>query len=251
MTRSEGAAQPDPIERLADPDLPHLEGEDLRQQAMLLAKDLSSLYRRERRRSEELVRAVAELEDACTQIVRTLATVVDAKDATTGGHIERATAYAMALTRGAAPSLADDPVIRYGFLLHDIGKVGVPEAVLTKPGPLTESEELLMRAHPAIGRRLLAPMAFLKDAIPVVECHHERWDGLGYPFGFKGLEIPLAARIFSIADAFDAMTHDRPYRPSMPRSDAIAEILRTSGRQFDPTLAEAFAALERDGDLPD
>lgn len=235
---------------LGDQPMPQMEGEDLRKQMMLLARDLSSLYRRERRRSEELTRAVEELEDACTQIVRTLAVVVDAKDSTTGGHIERATAYALALTEVVAPSLAADPVIRYGYLLHDIGKVGVPESILTKPGPLTESEELLMRAHPAIGRRMLAPMAFLQDAIPIVECHHERWDGLGYPNGFKGNEIPLPARIFSIADAFDAITHDRPYRDGVSVSDAVEEIGRHGGTQFDPTLTDAFAELHREGRLP-
>lgn len=247
--------EPDPRERLAErfaldeAPLPQMEGEDLRQQMMLLARDLSSLYRREKRRSEELARAVDELEDACTQIVRTLAVVVDAKDATTGGHIERATAYAMALTESVAPSLAKDPVIRYGYLLHDIGKVGVPESVLTKPGPLTESEELLMRAHPAIGRRMLAPMAFLQGAIPIVECHHERWDGLGYPNGFRGNEIPLPARIFAIADAFDAITHDRPYRDGVPVAQAVEEIQAHGGTQFDPTLTAAFAELHREGRL--
>lgn len=249
-------SDPSPQERIAERfalepgPLPQMEGEDLRQQMMMLAKDLSSLYRRERRRSEELAHAVDNLEDACAQIVKTLAVVVDAKDSTTGGHIERATAYALALTESVAPSLASDPVIRYGYLLHDIGKVGVPESVLTKPGPLTESEELLMRAHPAIGRRMIAPMAFLQGAIPIVECHHERWDGLGYPHGFRGNEIPLPARIFSIADAFDAITHDRPYRAGISAEEAVHELEQHAGTQFDPDLIAAFSELHREGHIP-
>jgi ribonuclease P protein subunit RPR2 len=229
---------------------PHLEGEQLREQMMLLAHDLSSLYRQERRRAEELARAVRELEEACGSMVQSLATVVDAKDSTTGDHIERATRYALALTERVAPSLLSDPATRYGYLLHDIGKIGVPESILTKPRGLTESEELLMRAHPAIGRRMLARMSFLAGAIPVIECHHERWDGLGYPHGFKGSEIPLTARIFAIADAFDAMTHDRPYRAALGKEEAIAEVRKHAGTQFDPTLAEAFAELQRDGLVP-
>jgi len=228
----------------------HLEGDQLREQMMLLAHDLSSLYRQERRRAEELARAVRELEEACGSMVQSLATVVDTKDSTTGDHIQRATTYALALTERVAPSLLADPATRYGFLLHDIGKVGVPEAILTKPTGLTESEELMMRAHPAIGRRMLSRMAFLAGAIPVIECHHERWDGLGYPHGFSGTEIPLAARIFSIADAFDAMTHDRPYRAALSGTEAIAEIRKHAGTQFDPTLAEAFSELQRDGLVP-
>jgi HD-GYP domain-containing protein (c-di-GMP phosphodiesterase class II) len=227
-----------------------LEGEQLREQMMLLAHDLSSLYRSERRRAEELARAVRELEEACGSMVQSLAAVVDAKDSTTGDHIERATHYALTLTERVAPSLLQDPATRYGFLLHDIGKVGVPESILTKPTELTESEELMMRAHPSIGRRMLTRMSFLAGAIPVVECHHERWDGLGYPHGFRGSEIPLSARIFSLADAFDAMTHDRPYRSALTGEEAVEEIKKHAGTQFDPTLAEAFAELQRDGLVP-
>ena len=228
----------------------HLEGDQLREQMMLLAHDLSSLYRQERRRAQELARAVGELEEACAGMVQSLAAVVDAKDSTTGGHIHRATRYALCLTDRVAPSLLVDPATRYGFLLHDIGKVGVPESILTKPSELTESEELMMRAHPAIGRRMLSKMSFLSGAIPVVECHHERWDGLGYPHGFAGTEIPLAARIFSLADAFDAMTHDRPYRAALSGAEAVEEIRKHAGTQFDPTLAEAFTELQRDGLVP-
>lgn len=231
-------------------ELPTLEGTVLKEQMMLLARDLSALHRNERRRAEEAERAVSELQDACASMVSSLALLVDTKDATTGDHIERATRYAVTLTERVAPSLLEDPAVRYGFILHDIGKIGVPEVVLKKGSDLTEGEQMLMRAHPAIGRRMLARMAFLANAIPVVECHHERWDGLGYPHGFRETEIPLSARIFAIADAYDAMTHTRPYRDAMEEAAAAEEIRRHAGTQFDPTLAEAFLELQRDGLVP-
>lgn len=235
----------------ADPlALPMLEGGAIREQMMLLAHDLSALYRKERRRAEEAERAVHELQEACASMVSSLALLVDTRDATTGDHIERATRYAVILTERIAPSLLEDPAVRYGFLLHDIGKIGVPEVVLKKGEELTEGEQMLMRAHPAIGRRMLARMSFLAGAIPVVECHHERWDGLGYPNGFVETEIPLTARIFSLADAYDAMTHTRPYREAMSTEQAADEILKHAGTQFDPTLAEAFLELQRDGLVP-
>lgn len=231
-------------------DLPVMEGEALKTQLVLLAQDLSDIYRKERFRAQEAERAVSELQEACASMVSSLALLVETKDSTTGEHIERATRYALKLTERVAPSLLEDPAVRYGFLLHDIGKIGVPEVVLKKVAGLTESEELLMRAHPAIGRRMLASMTFLAGAIPVVECHHERWDGLGYPHGFQGTEIPLSARIFALADAYDAMTHNRPYRDAMAGDEAAHEIRKHAGTQFDPTLAEAFMELQRDGLVP-
>jgi len=229
---------------------PVLEGDALQTQMLLLARDFSEIQQKERRRAEEAERAVRELQDACASMVSSLAVVVDAKDSTTGDHIERATRYALTLTEHVAPSLMNDPATRYGYLLHDIGKIGVPELVLTKDGALSEVEQELVRAHPLIGRRMLSRMAFLAGAIPVVECHHERWDGLGYPHGFKGTEIPLTARIFALADAYDAMTHNRPYRPAMTPDEAGAEIRANAGSQFDPTLTDAFLDLLAEGLLP-
>jgi HD-GYP domain-containing protein (c-di-GMP phosphodiesterase class II) len=150
------------------------------------------------------------------------------------------------------PELADDRVFRYGFLLHDIGKVGIPDHILRKPSPLTREEWEVMQTHPILGGQMLGPIRFLQRAIPIVECHHERWDGKGYPRGLKGEAIPLAARIFSVVDTFDAMTSDRPYRRALSVDEAVSEILAAGGTQLDPAIAEAFAELcrERTGAWP-
>ena len=138
--------------------------------------------------------------------------------------------------------------LRYGFLLHDLGKIGVPDGVLLKPGPLSAGELEQMRSHPVLGERLLATIPYLGNlARAVVGAHHERWDGTGYPKRLRGEQIPLAARIFAVADAFDAMTNDRPYRRALPVERALAEIAAEAGRHFDPALA--FAFLDRASDL--
>ena len=130
--------------------------------------------------------------------------------------------------------------LAHGVLLHDIGKIGIPDAILLKPGPLTKDEWAIMRKHPEIGRRLIENIPFLKGAVPIVYCHHERWDGNGYPAGLREEEIPLGARIFSVVDAFDAMTFDRPYSKAVSFEAAKAEIIRCSGSHFDPTIVESF-----------
>jgi HD-GYP domain-containing protein (c-di-GMP phosphodiesterase class II) len=126
--------------------------------------------------------------------------------------------------------------IVYGGLLHDVGKIGVPESVLTKPGPLDEDEWELMRRHPEIGERICAPLAAFSAFGPIIRHHHERWDGLGYPDGLRGEAIPIGARIVGMVDAFDAITHDRTYRLARSVADALGEIVRLAGRQFDPEL---------------
>ncbi len=136
------------------------------------------------------------------------------------------------------PQLATRPEVAYGFFLHDIGKVGIPESVLCKPGPLTDDEWTIMRAHPAIGAQIVEPIRFLQGAVEIVFTHHERWDGAGYPTGLVGEQIPLAARVFAVADSFDAMTSDRPYRSALSFDQALEEIRRGAGTQFDPTVVE-------------
>ncbi len=215
----------------------------LREQLLVFASDLNEVYRRERARAEEVERALEELQESYLATVRTLAAVVEAKDARTKSHLDRAHLYAVALAQRIAPELAEDPGLRYGSLLHDIGKIGVPEGILGKSGPLTREEWEIIKTHPLIGGQICAPVKFLRRAIPLIEAHHEKWDGSGYPRGLKGEDIPLTARIFSIVDAFDAMTSDRPYRTPMSFEVAVAEIVRNSGTQFDPEVVRAFAEM--------
>ena len=126
------------------------------------------------------------------------------------------------------------------MLLHDIGKIGIPDAILLKPGPLTPEEWAIMRRHPEIGKQLVERIPFLRGAVPIVYAHHEKWDGTGYPRGLKGEYIPLGARIFMVVDAFDAITFDRPYSKAQPFEAAKAEIKRCSGKHFDPDVVAAF-----------
>jgi HD-GYP domain-containing protein (c-di-GMP phosphodiesterase class II) len=143
-----------------------------------------------------------------------------------------------------ALGVADDhPDAEYGFLLHDAGKVGVPERILSKPGPLTAAEWRIMRTHPVIGYQMLENIPFMTTAAEIVRCHHEMFDGSGYPEGLRGEEIPLPARAFSVVDAFDAMTTDRPYRQALPSEHAAAELARMAGSQFDPEVVEVFLPL--------
>jgi HD-GYP domain-containing protein (c-di-GMP phosphodiesterase class II) len=140
----------------------------------------------------------------------------------------------------------DLPDLAHGVLLHDIGKIGIPDAILLKPGKLTQEEWSIMRRHPEIGKRLIENVPFLRGAIPVVYCHHEKYDGSGYPQGLRGEEIPLGARIFAVVDAFDAMTFDRPYSKAISFEGAKTEIKRCVGAHFDPAVVEAFFRVPED-----
>jgi ribonuclease P protein subunit RPR2 len=154
--------------------------------------------------------------------------------------------YAVELTPAVATSLLDDPSLEYGYLLHDVGKIGIPDTILLKNAPLTPAERRIMERHTILGAQILSGIALLNGAgLRVVRSHHERWDGTGYPDGLAGPSIPLGARIFALVDAVDAMTSDRPYRSALPWADAMEEIRRQSGRQFDPRVVQAFAARER------
>jgi len=201
------------------------------------ARDVRASFGRELKRARELERSYF-------HTVRALAAAVEAKDGYTGAHIQRVHAIGLLLARTVAPEQAEDPQLAYGFLLHDIGKLSVPDAVLKKPGPLTDGEWSLMRRHPEAGARILDAIPFLDRAVDVVLHHHERWDGRGYPNGLGEDEIPLWARIFSVADTVDAITSDRPYRPGRPLDEAIDEILARAGTQFDPECAAALADID-------
>jgi HD-GYP domain-containing protein (c-di-GMP phosphodiesterase class II) len=215
-------------------------------QMVVFARELGELYSAERSRSRELEAALEGVREMYVATITTLAKVVEAKDTNTRGHLDRTQAYGLALARRIDPELAARPEVGYGFFLHDIGKVGIPERVLGKPGPLSEEEWSIMRAHPAIGAQIVEPIRLLGEAVEIVRTHHEWFDGTGYPQGLSGEEIPLAARIFSIADSFDAMTSDRPYRRALPLERAVEEIRGGAGTQFDPAVVRAFLELVED-----
>jgi putative nucleotidyltransferase with HDIG domain len=219
---------------------------DARAQLLRFAEDVRELYGLERQRAGDLQRVLEELNESYISTMETLAQMVEAKDSDTRRHLERTSELALALARMIDPDLAQRPHVVQGFLLHDIGKLGVPEEILTKPGPLGPSEWALMRRHPLLGARIVSPIRFLGDAVDVIRDHHEKFDGSGYPRGLRGHEIPLSARIFSVADAFDAMTSDRPYRSAIPSEEAIEEIVRCSGAHFDPEVVEPFLILAED-----
>jgi ribonuclease P protein subunit RPR2 len=207
------------------------------EQLNLYARDLGELLALERMRRSQL-------EQAYRQTIESLASALEWKDAATGGHALRVQRYALQLAAAVDPGLLGDPSVEAGFLLHDVGKIAIPDSILRKRGPLTESEQNLMRRHTLIGSELLAGIPLLEgEGLGVVRSHHERWDGAGYPDGLAGEEIPSAARIFAVADALDAMTSDRPYRKAMPWHSAAEELAAQSGRHFDPTVVDVFDAL--------
>jgi HD-GYP domain-containing protein (c-di-GMP phosphodiesterase class II) len=219
------------------------EVERLQRQLLLFAEDLQVLVSQERLHRSEADAAYRELSSAYLGMIRTLADVCEAKDNYTRGHLDRTYQFAMALTRRVAPEYALRAEVGYGYLLHDIGKVAIPEAVLNKAGRLDDDEWAIMRTHPLLGVNLVRPLALLGDAVEVIRSHHERWDGGGYPQGLRGEEIYLPARIFMLADSFDAMTTDRPYRRALPIHAALEEIEDHAGTQFDPELARAWIEL--------
>ncbi|HEV3474868.1 MAG TPA: HD-GYP domain-containing protein [Actinomycetota bacterium] len=213
------------------------------------ARDARTRYVRERDRAHELERALADLNDAYFSTIETLAFLIEAKDAGTRRHLDRTRDLALELTQRIEPELMDQSEIGHAFLLHDIGKIGIPDRILTKPGTLTDSEWAVMRTHPLIGAQVVRPIRILGEAEDVVRFHHERFDGDGYPSGLRGEEIPLAARIFSVVDAYDAMTNDRPYRAACSPEAALDELIRCSGTQFDPEVVDEFLVLMEQGDL--
>jgi response regulator RpfG family c-di-GMP phosphodiesterase len=204
------------------------------------------LYARDLRHLVEIERAQrALLESAYKETVFALASALGTKDTGTRLHSQRVQRYALELTRAIDPQLADDPSLEYGFMLHDIGKIGVPDQILLKPTTRSEPEWRVMRAHTVLGAQMISGVAFLQEAgVQVVRSHHERWDGDGYPDGLAGEEIPLGARIFAVADAVDAITNHRPYRSARSWGDCRREIVAQSGKQFDPTVVEAFRERE-------
>jgi len=191
-------------------------------------------------KSTKLAEMVSELSGTYRSTLGALAMALDARDAETRGHSERVVAFSLRLGVQIGLSKEELTNLERGALLHDVGKIGVRDAILLKPAPLTAEEWLEMKQHPEFGRAILAQVPFLKPAIPVVAEHHERWDGLGYPNGLSGEGIDVKARVFAVADCIDAVTSDRPYRRSASFETAGAELRAFMGTQFDPRIVEAF-----------
>jgi ribonuclease P protein subunit RPR2 len=203
------------------------------------AADLRETFKQERARAQELQRSYM-------ATVRALSNAVEARDAYTGKHAERVAAYGLEIGRACGLELADSPEIEFGFLLHDIGKVAVPDAILYKPDRLTSEERAVMEQHPVTGSQIVRGIDFLGEAAKVVRSHHERWDGHGYPDRLSGEGIPITARVFAVADVLDALTTDRPYRPASSIVVARRMIVGESGTQFDPGVIEAFSTVADD-----
>jgi len=212
--------------------------DDPQEQLLLYARDLRHILEIEKGQR-------ALVQSAYRETVAALASALESKDTGTRQHSQRVQHYALELARAVDPDLLEDMSTEYGFLLHDVGKIGIPDRILQKPKPLTQAEERLMRTHTVLGEQVLTGVAFLHgEGLRIVRSHHERWDGAGYPDGLAGTEIPMAARVFAVADALDAITSDRPYRRARRWVEAGRELVQQSGKQFDPDVVRGFVASE-------
>ena len=197
-------------------------------------------------RTVELDKALNSLEGAYRSTLKALTAALETRDSETHGHSERVVTYSLRLGREYGLSSEKMKALEFGSLLHDIGKIGVPDSILRKPAKLTEEEWVRMREHPLHGQQILRGIEFLEGAARVVAQHHEKWDGTGYPFGLRQEEIDICARIFAVADAFDAITSDRVYRRGKPYEAAAQELDDWAGRQFDPKVVEAFHRVPKE-----
>jgi len=197
-------------------------------------------------RIEDANRHVDQLNHLYLSTIETLAMAIDAKDQVTHGHIRRVQEYSVALAHQMG--VDDDDLIRAieaASLLHDMGKLAVPEQILNKPGKLTREEFEVMKTHSSAGADILAAIQFPYPVVPIVRHHHENWDGSGYPDKLSGTEIPIGARILSVVDCFDALTSDRPYRSKMSEFEAISILLERRGTMYDPLVVDVFINMQR------
>lgn len=198
----------------------------------------------ERKEAEEkLQRAHDDLQDAYDRTIEGWVRALDLRDRETEGHTQRVTNLTEKLARALGYSEEEIVHIRRGALLHDMGKMGIPDEILQKAGPLTDDEWVIMRRHPEMAHRMLSKIQYLKEAITIPYLHHERWDGSGYPHRLKGEEIPLQARLFAVVDVWDALSSDRPYRKKMPKQEVMEYLQKEAGRLFDPRVVEKFISL--------
>jgi len=208
-----------------------------------LAYTFNYMSRELARQNAENVRLIQALERGTLETVKSLAGAIDAKDPYTRGHNGRVADLAVEIGREMGCEAATLQALEYGGLLHDVGKIGVPEALLRKTVPLTGPEMSLMRQHPAIGAEIVREVELLHDALPAIRSHHERWDGGGYPDGLVGADIPIVARIVNAADTWDACTSSRPYQPALEPEEAVRILGRLRGTQIDPVVHDALLAV--------
>ncbi len=207
-----------------------------------MASNIEALVRK-------LKKALRQNQELFLETIRTLAAAIDAKDPYTHGHSERVSSYSMAVSRHLELNQEEVFRVHIAAILHDVGKLGVRESILNKPGGLSDEEFEVMRQHPSIGAQIMSPIRMLKDIIPGIRNHHETWDGTGYPDSLKGEQIPMVARIIGVADTFDAMTTTRPYQQAMTLDYVLAKMRSMSGSRFDPVVVEAFMAAVEEGDI--
>jgi len=207
-----------------------------------MAGSIEALVRR-------LKQALRQNQELFLETIRTLAAAIDAKDPYTRGHSERVSSYSMAIARHLGLSQEEVFRVRTAAILHDVGKLGIRDGILNKPGGLTEEEFEVMRRHPKIGAQIMEPIRMLKDIIPGIRNHHETWDGTGYPDQLEGEKIPLVARIIGVADTFAAMTTNRPYQKAKSLEFVLEKMRAMSGTRFDPRAVEALLAAVHAGDV--
>jgi putative two-component system response regulator len=212
-----------------------------------LTKPFEQSILRARIRSQLRMKLLTDHLEHTENVIFMLAQAVEAKDAYTEGHLRRLRAYGARLAAACRLSPGEVQAVRYGGILHDIGKIGVDEAIIRKPGPLTPEEAAQMRRHPEIGAQIISQMRFAREVAPIISAHHEYWDGSGYPRGLAGEEIPIGARIITIVDAYDAMTTDRPYRAALSQEEAVRRLREARGTQFDPQVLDIFLGLVESG----
>ncbi len=216
----------------------------IQQQSLVCAEDFRQTYLAEKKEAERLRKALSLIETTYDSTLFALVNALDAREQETQAHSHRVMEFTKTLAETAGIEGDDLTNIARGGLLHDIGKIGIPDGILLKPGPLTDKEWTVIRRHPYIGYRMLQGIGFLEDPSKIVLHHQEKFDGTGYPSKLKGSEIPVGARLFVLADTLDSMTADRPYRKALTYDHAVDEIKKFTGTQFDPWAAEVFLNID-------
>jgi len=234
-----------PLRRVDDTGIATPGGNEDCSAELVLATEVLRQESAERRWAQErLATAYATLATAYEETIRGWALALELRDLETRGHTARVTALTLSLARSWGLTESRIVHLQRGAILHDIGKLGIPDAILLKPGRLTQEERAIIERHPDLARQMLGEIPFLEPAMAIPWCHHERWDGSGYPRGLRGEEIPLEARMFSVVDVWDALRSTRPYKEPWPAARVAVLLRDEAGRQFDPAVVDAFLALD-------